>query len=106
VASDAVNGGHVHVNGQRSKSSRSVQIGDEIKITKGRLVFTVLVDNVADRRGSAKQAAELYTETQESIEKRELTRLQTKAHNLANPHPARKPDKRQRRQLKAWQDKT
>ncbi|MGD8925881.1 MAG: S4 domain-containing protein [Thioalkalispiraceae bacterium] len=106
MASDAVNGGHVHVNGQRCKSSRSVQIGDQIRITKGSLVFTIIVKNLSEKRGTARQAAELYTETQESIEKRELTRLQRKAHNMANPHPVRKPDKRQRRQLKAWQGKT
>jgi ribosome-associated heat shock protein Hsp15 len=106
MAGDAVNGGHVHVNGQRCKSSRSVHVGDEIRITKGSLVFTILVDNLSEKRGAAKQAAALYTETEESLEKRELTRLQRKAHNLANPHPARKPDKRQRRQLKAWQGKT
>ena len=29
LASKAVDGGHVHVNGQRVKASRPIQIGDE-----------------------------------------------------------------------------
>jgi len=106
MASDAVNGGHVHVNGQRCKSSKAVQVGDEIKIIKGSTPFTVIIDNVSARRGSATQASELYTETEESIDKRELLGLQRKANLLANPHPSRRPDKRQRRQLKAWQGKS
>ena len=106
MASDAVNGGHVHVNDQRCKSSKSIQVGDEIRITKGSTQFTIIVDQLSAKRGSAIQASELYTEKDESIEKRELMRLQRKANMLANPHPTRRPDKRQRRQLKAWQDKS
>ena len=106
MASDAVNGGHVHVNGQRCKSSRTVQVGEEIRITKGGMQFTIIVEHLSAKRGSAKQASELYTETEASLEKRELLRAQRKLNVMANPHPTRRPDKRQRRQLKAWQDKS
>lgn len=105
LASDAVTGGHVHVNGQRSKAARAVQVGDEIRITKGTTQFTILVNELSDKRGSAQQASKLYTETAHSIEQREMMRSQRKLNAMANPHPARKPDKRQRRKLKAWQDK-
>jgi ribosome-associated heat shock protein Hsp15 len=106
MASDAVNGGHVHLNNQRCKSSKTVQVGDEIRITKGSTHFTIIVEKLSARRGPATQAGELYSETNESIEKREFIRMQRKANMLANPHPTRRPDKRQRRQLKAWQGKS
>jgi len=106
LASTAVNGGHVHVNNQRCKASKTVQIDDEIRIKKSGIQFTVLVKNLSDKRGSATQASELYIETEESIEQRELSSVQRKLNAMANPHPTRKPDKRQRRQLRAWQDKT
>lgn len=106
MASDAVNGGHVHINNQRCKASKSIQLDDQIRIKKSSMQFTVLVKMLSDKRGSATQASELYIETEESLKNRELTQLQRKANVLANPHPSRKPDKRQRRQLKAWQDKS
>lgn len=106
MASDAVNGGHVHINGQRCKSSKTVQVGDEIKITKKSVNITIMVEGLSVKRGPASQAQSLYKETEQSIRQREMTKLQRQAHNLANPHPSRRPDKRQRRQLKAWQGKT
>lgn len=106
LATEAVNGGHVHVNGQRCKSSKVVQIGNEIHITKGGFSFTVIVDGLLGKRGSATLAGELYTETAASIEARELQRTQRKLNAMANPHPTRRPDKRQRRQLKTWQGKS
>jgi len=106
MASDAVNGGHVHINGQRCKASKPVQLDDEIRIKKSGIQLTVLIKALSDKRGAAPQAALLYSETEESINSRELTSIQRKANAMANPHPTRKPDKRQRRQLKAWQDKS
>jgi ribosome-associated heat shock protein Hsp15 len=105
LASDAVSGGHVRINGVRCKAARAVQVGDEIRITKGSTQFTIRVDALSDKRGSAQQASKLYTETEQSIEQRELMRAQRKLNAMANPHPARKPDKRQRRKLRAWQEK-
>jgi len=106
LASDAVNGGHVHINSHRCKASKTVQIDDEVRIKKSGVQFTVLIKALSDKRGAAPQAALLYSETQESLKNRELTSMQRKANVMANPHPTRKPDKRQRRQLKAWQDKS
>ena len=103
LASDAVNGGHVRVNGQRVKSARQVRLNDELRITKGALQFTIIVTGLSEKRGSANQAAQLYRETQQSLEQRELNHMQRKLNAMLNPHPRSKPDKRQRRQLKAWQ---
>ena len=109
MATDAVNGGHVHINGQRCKASKPVQLENEIRIKKSGIQLTVLVKALSDKRGAAPQAALLYSETEESINNREMTSMQRKANAMANPHPTRKPDKRQRRQLRqlmARQDKS
>jgi len=104
LASEAVNGGHVHVNDVRCKSSRPVQLDDTIKITKSSLRFVVVVKELAAKRGSAPQAQKMYEETPESIEQRELQRTQRALNAMANPHPEGRPDKRQRRQLKKWRE--
>lgn len=103
LATDAINGGHIRVNGQRVKASRQVQVDDEIRITKAGMQMTIKVSGLSAKRGSATDAQQLYTETEQSVEQRELSHMQRKLNAMANPHPRSKPDKRQRRQLKAWQ---
>jgi ribosome-associated heat shock protein Hsp15 len=105
LAADAVNGGHVHVNGQRCKASRLVQIGEVLKITKAGHIYTIEIDAISDRRGPAIEAQRLYTETEASLQARELDGMQRKLNAMANPRPSSRPDKRQRRQLKNWRNK-
>ena len=105
LAADAVNGGHVRVNGQRCKASRLVQIGEVLKITKAGHIYTVEIDTISDRRGPAREAQRLYTETEASLQARELDGMQRKLNAMANPRPSSRPDKRQRRQLKNWRNK-
>ena len=106
LASEAINGGHVHLNGQRSKPSHPVRQGDELRIRKGIQTFDIQVSALSNRRGSASEAQTLYIEYAQSQQRRETERLQRRFHKLANPHPTRRPDKRQRRLLRAWQDQT
>ena len=106
LASEAVNGGHIQVNGQRCKPSKAVQMNDEILIRKDAAKFEIRVTGLSERRGSAQQARQLYVEHPHSIERRELETFQRRALKLANPHPTRRPDKRQRRQLKAWREQS
>jgi ribosome-associated heat shock protein Hsp15 len=60
LASEAVNGGKVHLDGQRIKSSHSVKIGDSYEIQRGFEKFVIVVEQLADRRGSASVARTLY----------------------------------------------
>lgn len=106
LAAGAVSGGHVHVNGQRSKPAHVLNIGDVLKITKTGTTYIVDVTALAEKRGPASMAQQLYMEQPDSIAAREATRMLHRSNALINPHPARRPDKRQRRQLKAWQEKT
>lgn len=105
LAADAVNGGHVHVNGERSKSAHPLKVGDVLKITKAGTTFVVNVMALSERRGAASVAQALYVETAESIARREQQRMLHQLNALASPRPLKRPDKRERRQLKAWLEK-
>ena len=99
LATEAVNGGRVHVNGQRAKPSRDVRVDDEIEVTRpGASPTVIVVRGVSDRRGPAAQAQELYDETPESQAARERDRLMRK---MAPPPPGAelgaRPTKRDRR---------
>lgn len=101
LATEAVNGGRVHLNGQRAKPSKDVRMGDEIVITRqGAAPITLNVTGLSDRRGPASEAQGLYEETPESIEARERDRLMRK---MAPPPPGAdmgaRPTKRDRRRL-------
>lgn len=102
-ASEAVSGGKVHVNGQRIKPSRPLRVGDRVHIQRDRFEFDVTVTALADRRGPAKVAQTLYAESDASIERR--TRLAQEIRNERQfaTTPARRPDKRGRRQLRRLQ---
>ena len=96
LAVDAINGGHVHVNGQHTKPSRLVRRGDEIEISKGRYRWQLVIEALAQRRGPASEARSLYSERPESRQQRETMRAERK---LVTPAPAKRPDKRQRRKI-------
>jgi ribosome-associated heat shock protein Hsp15 len=74
LATEAVDGGHVQLNGQRVKPSREVTPGDRLDIVIGSVARTVTVTGIAERRGSAQVAATLYRESEESILARERER--------------------------------
>lgn len=100
IAADAVNGGKVHVNGQRVKSSRPIQIGDRLEITRGQIHSVVDITELSDKRGPAIEAQALYQETSESIELRQLKSQQRKLLNASMPKSQGKPDKHQRREIR------
>ena len=96
LAVEAINGGHVHVNGQRIKPARTIRVGDAIKITKGQYHWRLVVEALAQRRGPATEARQLYFEDTASIQEREAIRAEYK---LISPVPTKRPDKRQRRRI-------
>ena len=99
VAAEAVQGGHVHINGTRAKASRAVAAGDELTITKGPYRFVVRVRALSIRRGPAKEAALLYEESEESRLRREEIAERLRLERAANPIPDRRPDKHQRKHI-------
>ena len=72
LAADAINGGKVHVNGQRTKAAKDIKIGTAITINKNGYTWDIAVTALTDQRRSAKEAVLLYQETPESHSKRQL----------------------------------
>jgi ribosome-associated heat shock protein Hsp15 len=102
LASKAVSGGHIHVNGQRIKPSRLLQVDDELQIRRGLIEFVIVVQGLSERRGPATVARTLYQETEESILRRERTAEQRRLANILEPGPNRRPDKRDRRKIRKF----
>ena len=101
AATEAVTGGHVHVSGERVKPARDVKVGDRLEIRRGQQRFTVVVTGLAERRGSASAAAELYEETPESIAEREKRRDERRLSKPLGSDLSERPTKRDRRRLDA-----
>ena len=99
MATEAINGGHVHVNGSRTKPSRPLLIGDRLTLRKGPDSYELTVLQLSDRRGPAAQARELYAEDEAARLKREQLAEQRRLEAAALPHPQRRPDKKGRRQI-------
>lgn len=103
MAAQAVSGGKVHLNGARIKPARIVQKGDELRIRRGEVEFVVIVQDIADRRGPAREAQLLYEETEASIRLREETREQKRLEAAGRMYgPVKRPDKRARRQIRSF----
>lgn len=101
-ATQAVNGGKVHVNGARAKAGHGVKTGDRLGITKRELHFEIDVQKLAERRGSAALAQTLYAETAASIVAREQAAMQRRQAHNSMPQPDHRPDKRDRRALRQF----
>nr|WP_314425178.1 ribosome-associated heat shock protein Hsp15 [uncultured Erwinia sp.] len=99
AAREMIEGGKVHYNGQRSKPSKLVEVAAELTLRQGNDERTVVIQAVSDKRGPAAEAQLLYRETEQSIEKREKVALARKMNALSMPHPDRRPDKKEHRDL-------
>ncbi|VAW70968.1 Ribosome-associated heat shock protein implicated in the recycling of the 50S subunit (S4 paralog) [hydrothermal vent metagenome] len=99
LAAEAVSGGKVHLNGDRVKPSRNVKVGDALQITRGQYEFHITVEGLNKQRRPADEARTLYIESPESIEKRQLLAESLKALNANMPYSAKRPDKKQRREI-------
>ncbi|MGJ8692027.1 MAG: S4 domain-containing protein [Thalassotalea sp.] len=104
IAKQMIDGGKVFYNGQRTKSGKSVAIGDKIKLRQGFDEKEMLIIALADNRRDSTFAMTLYQETEASIKTREDNALARKQGILLSPASATKPDKKQRRQLKQFKE--
>jgi ribosome-associated heat shock protein Hsp15 len=101
LASAAVAGGRVHVNGERAKPAKVVHVDDRLEVTKGTERWTILVCGLAERRGSATDAQKLYEETAESREQREQHALERRFARAPGSDLGARPTKQARRRLDA-----
>ena len=99
IAKTAIEGGKVHLDGQRVKVSREIAVGETLAIKQGWDEKEVVVLGLSAQRGPAPVARELYEETAGSIEKREREAQARKAAGGAVARPTQKPGKHQRKAL-------
>lgn len=107
-SSAAIKGSKVTVNGARAKSSHRVSAGDKIQVRKGPYDFSVEIVALAERRGSAENARDLYVEDEASVRLREQTQKRLAADRAATPRGfvgGGRPTKKQRRDLVAFRER-
>ena len=105
LATDAVNGGKVELNGQRPKPAKEVKVGDLLRIRVGPFVHAVTVRALSDRRGPASAAALLFEESAESIAARERLREQHRLAPSIQYEEGGRPTKKDRRTMSAFEER-
>lgn len=100
AAGDAVQGGHVRLNGERARAAMLVRIGDEIKLVRQQLTHEFTVVDIPSRRGPANEAQACFEEAPDNIERREQRISELKRDRLQMPMTRGKPDKHTRRKLR------
>ena len=99
LASEAIKGGKVSVNGHRIKPSRDLLVGDTVSLRQGYEQKTIIVQALTERRGPASFAQQLYTETAESISTREQEKELRQLAASQRPRGLGRPTKRERRHI-------
>lgn len=99
LASEAVAGGRVKLDGERVKPAHEVRVGQTVSITLEQRNIEVQVLALPARRGPATVAQASYAETAASAQRSALQREQRRLAALLRPQPDHRPDKRERRQL-------
>ncbi|MGV3741210.1 MAG: RNA-binding S4 domain-containing protein [Burkholderiaceae bacterium] len=99
LATDAVEGGKVKLNEERTKPSRNVKPGDILEIDNGSTTWQVVVEALAEKRGSASIAQTLYSETEESVRRRQQESEKRKYFHEPSAAIKGRPTKRDRRVL-------
>ena len=98
-AIEAISGGKVHVNGQRSKPGRTVRPGTQLTIHKGQLEWQLVVKAVSRQRRPASEAAKLYEESEASRLRRQEIVRERRDRGSQEPAPSGRPSKRDRRMI-------
>ena len=102
LASAAVSAGKVHLGGARVKPSRAVSIEDRFEVRRGYECFEIVVTAISARRGSASDAQLLYRETEASVARRQAETEKRKLALMQRPRSEKRPDKKQRRQIRRF----
>ena len=105
LATEAVNGGKVELNGQRPKPSKDVKIGDQLRVRIGPFIHAVTVRGLSERRGPAAAAALLFEESGESVAARERLREQHRLAPAVQYEDRGRPTKKDRRALSAFEER-
>jgi ribosome-associated heat shock protein Hsp15 len=104
AAQDAIEGGRIKLNGERTKPAKIVTVGDEVMIHIGAYEWLVTVRELSDRRGPASTARMLYAESAASAARRAELIERRKAFGHPGADGGARPTKRERRQLQRFRD--
>ena len=104
AAQQAIEGGKVKLNGEHTKASKNLQPGDRLVINIRGYEWAIEVLQLSEHRGPAVVARTLYSESEESRQKRALDVEKRRRFNEPASTIRGRPTKRDRRVLDEWQD--
>jgi ribosome-associated heat shock protein Hsp15 len=101
LAAEAISGGKVHINDQRTKPGKEVKVGVMLSISKDNYRWEITIIAINGQRRSAKEAVLLYQESAESLAKREQQILKNREQRELFDFSGRdhKPNKKERRMI-------
>jgi len=102
LAVEAINGGKVQVDGQRTKPGKVIQAGTHLVIHKGSLQWDLVVKGISRQRRPAPEAALLYEESEESRLRRRTLVREWRESGAAVPAAKGRPNKRERRLIQRF----
>lgn len=106
LATEAVAGGKIEVNGERAKPAKGIKPGDEVRVRLGPYEHTLIIRALSERRGPASVAQTLYEETAASREARQRLAAQLKLAPAAFVYEEKgRPTKKDRRELSRFIDR-
>jgi len=106
LATEAVAGGKVDVNGDRAKPAKAIKPGDEVRLRVGPYEHILIVRELGERRGPASLAATLYEETDASRAERERLSAQLRIAPAGFVYEEKgRPTKKDRRDLARFIDR-
>jgi len=102
LATDAVGGGKIKLNGAPTKPSRDIKVDDRLDVFNGDTRWEVFVRALSEKRGPASEARLLYEETPESVAAREAEQMRRKFEVEPASDIHGRPTKRDRRQMERF----
>ena len=100
LATAAVVGGHVKINGERTTPGSRIKRGDRIDLTRERLPYSLTVVEIPSRRGPAAEARSCFLEDEETVRQRDLQSVALRQDRSLMPKTDGRPDKHTRRKLR------
>ncbi|MCC4117878.1 RNA-binding S4 domain-containing protein [Aromatoleum toluclasticum] len=104
LANQAIEGGHVKLNGQTVKPARELRIGDSLDIVAGGAQWTVIVRGLNEQRRPAVEAQQLYEETPESSTRRAAEKEERRLAPVPGSDLHGRPTKKARRQMRGFNE--
>lgn len=102
LAIEAINGGKVQVDGQRTKPGKTVRVGSRLTVHKGSLAWELVVKAITRQRRPASEAALLYEESEESLLRRQEQVRERRESGETFHRTVGRPNKRDRRMIQRF----